>query len=1247
MRCVIWTWTVVCFSGLAPAVGESFRARLPAPPPAPRVDAEGNLSFAVSAMGLGAAEKDDRGLANLARGLNARPAASSCLPGYAIHQVAHLNDGRLGNAHSWISAGEPSWAEIDLGDVYWIDRVAFGSDSAQQYRDRAAATFTLLASTRYEAESGAGTWTTVYRQDGGPAVHTRREFRFEPVRARWLRVDVTASRGGNVRIDELEVFGQKEPIPPEKTVSATTSREDASAARRRLLREVFLAEEHAWLKACGRADLDSGLVNTPYREKRYPRFVGHDRLPVAPLPARPVLDGELDESCWQSASRGTVRVAALGDFEAGPLAELNVAGGVHGEDLYLALHADRLLSSHLAAVSLPDGRACGVLALSQDGLVFRSYEAQGRRGSKLAGTRPVDGAFDPSLRCVEARLPLAWFEGCREAGLRVGLGLGGRHTAPEGRPVQFVFAPWTAAQVGTCEGGRLRVRLAVPESGKAVTLSCSAADLAGATGSLPARAAGREDGTGGQAAGGVQTIALSPGESRLVSFPAQDGPIGPQLNLRINDGTGDYALHLFAYDPLHRTLGLFEGMLERLAARGVDVTAERGQLADFRRRRSAAAGRELLFEARLAKRRLMLRDPELEPLQDILFVKRHAFEPSHNYSVILDSRWRPGGGIYAMHIPRRDGRLEPEEATLRCLFDAAGGIARNPMADFDLSKVYFGYRPAEDDYYHIMSVDPDGSGLEQLTSGPFHDYWPCPLPDGGLAFISTRCRARFLCWRPQAAVLFRMEADGSDIRPLSFANLTEWGPSVMSDGRIIWQRSEYIDKGADYSHTLWAIRPDGSKPELVFGNTVLLPQGYANGREVPGTREICCTLISHFGDLNGPIALVDLDKGRFTPEAITSITPEVPWPGYWPREECFRDPVPISRDYVLCSHAPGRQFGLCVIDRHGNREMLHLDESIGSMCPTPFRAVEPPPVLAPAAELDEAAEEEQPWGEFFLADVYRGLEPAVERGEVRYLRVVEELRAELIQMPDGSYQKDHTPFMHWYAAPVDKVRGPYGWPSYVAKADWGIAPVEKDGSARFLAPAGRQLYFQVLDENFNELQRMRSVVQVQPGERRSCIGCHENRREAPPDRAPLALGREASTLQAPPWGAGPVAYERVVQPVLNARCVRCHDSGGKGKIDLSGTRDADRIPASYKTLIQQGWVHHFDLGYKSGENGKAPPKSFGTLQSRLFQEVLAGEHEGLRLSDEQVRAIKVWIDMNCPLWADYKLRQTRPLECGG
>ena len=104
-------------------------------------------------------------------------------------------------------------------------------------------------------------------------------------------------------------------------------------------------------------------------------------------------------------------------------------------------------------------------------------------------------------------------------------------------------------------------------------------------------------------------------------------------------------------------------------------------------------------------------------------------------------------------------------------------------------------------------MNVDGGELQQITTGPFHDYYPCPLPDGGLAFISTRCKCRFLCWRPQAFVLFRMGPEHELPQPMSFANISEWTPTVMHNGRILWTRSEYLDKGANFGHTLWQSIP--------------------------------------------------------------------------------------------------------------------------------------------------------------------------------------------------------------------------------------------------------------------------------------------------------------------------------------------------------------------------------------------------------------------------------------------------------
>jgi len=1191
-----------------------FSGVVPPPPPPPRISKKGVVVADATPTELKAAAKDDLGFANLALSPKAKPAASSLLPGYAIHQIAHLNDGMLGNSHSWISNGEPSWAELDLGDVYWVYKVAFGSDSSLRYRDRAATAFSILAATE------PGKWQAVYRHDGLP-VHERAEFRFKPVQARWVRVAIAGSNQNAARIDELEVYGQKESIPLDKIgplPEPALAQPETEVEER--LKYAFLGEEHAWVKTYGRADLSPRLVPYNGRVKNYPRHVGDDHLPLPPLASAPKLDGALDDPCWRTASRGVARVAYPYDFDIGPLAEYAVSAGWKGGDLYLAVQTSHLLSSHIAVVSTTDGGGCGVVAYTNKGLVFNSHAPKGR-AAELKGSMPIEGAFSEDLTCWEVRLPLKLFPKCREMGLRIGLGMGGKHTPHVGRPVTLTFSQLAVAQDGPCVGRTFRVRLT-------------------ASGDKPVEVTGNAPGIG-------DAVTLAPGQSKLLAIPADRGAIGPEYRLTVGErGVDSYTLHLFRYDPLGRTLTLMDEMIERFARLGRDVHAERNQLARLRKRHDEllaakvpdlAAERQAFFEARVAKRRLFFREPELAPVERVLFVKRQAFEPSHNYSVLLDSRWRGGGAVCMLDIPRDGDRFVPEKAKLTRLYDAGKGIARNPMANFDCSAIYFAWRPSPGGYYHIYRMSPDGSGVEQLTDGIWHDYWPCPLPDGGLAMISSRCNARYLCWRPIVSLLYRMDADGTNIRPLSYANLSEWAPSVASDGRIIWTRSEYIDKGADFGHTLWSVRPDGTQANLVFGNDIIQPNGYANGREVPGTHEICCTLISHFGDLNGPITLIDLDKGRFNPDAITSITPEVPWPGMWPNEEYFRDPVPVARDYFLVSHAPRRQAGLYLLDRFGNREVLHQDREIGSMCPTPFRPIPVPPSLADMAD----GKQEEDRARVVMTDVYQGIEPVVKRGQVKYIRIVEEVRSPLQKLPNGDYRRDHPDFMKWYAAPVDRVSGPYGWPSYVAKASHGLVPVEADGSAHFFVPPGKTLFFEALDGNLTQLQRMRSVVQFQPGENRSCIGCHESRGSAPTIQIPLAFKQPPREPEAPSWGTGAFDYQRVVQPVLDAKCVRCHDAKHKRKIDLRGDLDPDRIPESYKTLIRQGWVHVVDMGYNSGGTEKLPPLSCGTIKSKLVKVLEAG-HNDVELTRDEMRRLKCWIDLNCPLWPDYQYRPDRP-----
>jgi hypothetical protein len=749
-------------------------------------------------------------------------------------------------------------------------------------------------------------------------------------------------------------------------------------------------------------------------------------------------------------------------------------------------------------------------------------------------------------------------------------------------------------------------------------------------------------------------------------------------------GGAPYWGRLARLAPAARTLALFEGLLQRLGDKGLDVAKERAELAALRGRASAEGESEAVYlAARHAKRRLFFRDPALAPAETVLFAKHHPLEPSHNYSDIMDSVFAAGGGLCVLRVPRdAEGRLDPAAAEVETLFDGSAGIVRHPVADFDGQTVFFAYRPDKPEveswhaYWHLWSMRVDGSDAKQLTEGPYHDFDPVPLPDGDVGFISTRCLSRFLCWQPQAYVLYRMKRDGSDLRRLSHANLSEWDPAVTRDGRILWTRSEYQDKGADFGHTLWSIKPDGTHPELVFGNNT--PYCYGHAREVPDSSEIVCTLISH-GDHQGPVALLDRSKGLYETAGITSITPDTR-PQYQmgrSHVETFRYPEPLSRDLFLVSHSPGKRshWGLYIIDRYGNRELLYLDPSVSSKKPSPLRPRARPPVLPASPDPALTA---QGLGQFTVQDVYEGLGASVPRGTAKYLQVSHEVPPPLERLSCGEYRSTHPPFQDFYATPVHKVRGPAhevvtqtrnalgahafrqgsaaetngaitvtergGWPSYVAKAVLGTVPVEADGSANFTAPAGRVLYFHLLDENYGEIQRMRSVVQLQPGERRSCVGCHEDRLQLPAARPTTeALARPARALDPPPWGAEPFSFERVVQPVLDRRCVSCHDGAKTGRPDLRGTLDAEKVPASYRALIAGGWVHYFDWTY-GARHFKAEPLTFGTRRSRLWEALAQARHKEVRLGVEERRALTAWTDLNCPLWPDYTYRPERPAQ---
>ena len=169
---------------------------------------EFGYGFSASVTSQRVPRSDKRNRLNLALLSDATAKASSVLPGHSQHQVAHLNDGLYSNQNSWVSSGEPSWVEIDLGEVNTVSTVAFGSEHTPSYRDRAITKFDILVATEYQEDSANEVWQKVESYDGEP-VATTRAFSFAPTAARWIRIQIWDSVGGNARIDEIEIYGAR------------------------------------------------------------------------------------------------------------------------------------------------------------------------------------------------------------------------------------------------------------------------------------------------------------------------------------------------------------------------------------------------------------------------------------------------------------------------------------------------------------------------------------------------------------------------------------------------------------------------------------------------------------------------------------------------------------------------------------------------------------------------------------------------------------------------------------------------------------------------------------------------------------------------------------------------------------------------------------------------------------------------------------------------------------------------------
>lgn len=637
----------------------------------------------------------------------------------------------------------------------------------------------------------------------------------------------------------------------------------------------------------------------------------------------------------------------------------------------------------------------------------------------------------------------------------------------------------------------------------------------------------------------------------------------------------------------------------------------------------------LLRELAVLQREALLANPLLSGLR-ILSVRRPVrIEQSLKGTDLgLPQNWqgncalpRPGSTteIVAIDLDRLDAPPELIWAP-----QSPAWIA-DPDLHFDGRHLLFSAPLGPSRTWQIFELDLEKRQVRQVTTefpNSCDQYDPCYLPDGDILFASTACIAGVPCvgGGTRVANLFRCRPDGSGVRQLTFDQEHNWCPTLLEDGRVLYARWEYTDTPHYFTRLLFTMNPDGTRQRALYGSNSYWPNSIFYARPIPGQPSRFVAIVSgHHGVARmGELIVFDAARGEREAEGALQRIPGYGQPvraviadhlvdRSWPK---FLHPFPLADPetnagagrYFLVSMkpSPDRPWGLWLVDVFDNFILLREEAEVAWLEPIPWRPMRRPTVLPNAVNTDRDD------AVVFIHDVYLG-EPmrGVPRGVVRALRL----------------------FAYHYALPdtgghIDiGIDGPWD-----ARRILGTVPVEPDGSAMFIIPANTPIALQPLDAEGRAVQIMRSWFTAMPGENISCVGCHERNAELAPISPRVAFMRAPSPIK--PWHgpARPFSFRREVQPVLDRRCIGCHDGSSNDRPDfrVDGSARFRNFTPSYVAL--HPYVHR--PGPESDYRIRTPMEYHADTSELVW--LLRKGHYGVQLDAGEWDRLVTWIDLNVP-----------------
>lgn len=598
---------------------------------------------------------------------------------------------------------------------------------------------------------------------------------------------------------------------------------------------------------------------------------------------------------------------------------------------------------------------------------------------------------------------------------------------------------------------------------------------------------------------------------------------------------------------------------------------------------------------------------------------------------------------------------------------------RTPDVSFDGKRILFSARHSGPHGYRIFEMNLADSSVRQITSGYddieiVTDLDPIYLPNGNILFHSSRMIQYIDCAGNPVHNLFLCDENGNFVRRIGYDQAPTNYPQVLPSGQVVYCRWDYNDKSHIYAHALFVMNPDGTKQEEYYNNNSWWPTQILMPRPIPNTNKVMAMIGGYHLPQSGEIGIIDNSVGMQNGEGVTLLIPKrkpeddekKPWPGAPDYTEDIDYPwaPPIGFDpstFVKSGKGPSDHWGkgddqysypypfdeeTFLVCRNEELYFMKADgqrEWLTGLCasPIPIRAREEPPMLPSDVDYRDST------GVLTVTDVYHGQSPimdGIEKGTVKKLRVLALRYRAASRM--GAIRL-------YGPGRFNSGDGTCSNPSALNNASWDIkyilgeTPVHEDGSASFRVPARTPVFFQLIDEKGRMIQTMRSWATLQPGETFACTGCHESKLEAtpPPTSPPIAMQNPPRELE--PF-YGPVrefSYEKEIQPILDQKCVECHNAEKPNGIDLRGVDSPSNHvrdwSLSYYNLVKVGdgreekirnYTDYVQWCYAEASPTFQPPYTCGSSQSPLVDLLYEG-HEGVEMTHEEMEKICAWIDM--------------------